>query len=145
MAAAGVRRAGIGFVFHARIDGALRLSSPFMMHRLLVSVVGAGLLLGLGGCVERYSIRPTQLGELNDDLATNTGTRLTIKLETVHGRIIEVTPPVIVYITTSDGQEHMFCSPLRANFANDGVELKHNCGRSARFTRSEISKVEVEN
>jgi len=114
-----------------------------MMHRVL-SVVGLGLLLGLGACVERYNIRPTQLGEFNDEVATNVGTRLTIKLETVDGRIVEVSPPVMIYITTSDGEEHVFCSPLRANFANDGVEVKHNCGRAARFSRSEISKVEVE-
>jgi hypothetical protein len=113
------------------------------MHRV-PSVVGLGLLLALGGCAERYNIRPTQLAELNEDLSTNRGTRLTIKLETVDGRIIEVSPPVTVYITTSDGEEHAFCSPLRATFADDGVEVKHNCGPAARFSRSEISKVEVE-
>lgn len=114
-----------------------------MMHRVL-RVVGTGLLLVLGGCVERYNIRATQLAELNDDVGTNIGTSLRIKLETVDGRIIEVSPPVMVYITTSDGEEHMFCSPLRATFANDGVEVKHNCGRAERFLRSEISKVEIE-
>jgi hypothetical protein len=76
--------------------GPARLSWPFMMHRALW-VVGAGLLLSLGACAERYNIRPTQLSELNDEVATNIGTRLTIKLETVDGRIVEVSSPVTVY------------------------------------------------
>jgi hypothetical protein len=105
----------------------------------------AGLVLSLAGCVERYNIRPTQLAELNEeDLATNTGQRLVVKLETIDGRIVEITPPVIVYITTVDDQEHHFCSPLRARFEGGAVEIKHNCGRPERIQGSEIKKVEVE-
>ena len=47
--------------------------------------------------------------------------------------------------TTADGKEHVFCSPLRANFEGGAVEIKHNCGRPQRLEGSEISKVEVEN
>ena len=103
-----------------------------------------GLSLSLFGCAERYNVRPTQLGELNDDLAATDGTRLKIKLETNDGRIVEVTPPVVVYITTDDGQEHAFCSPLRATYDRGALEIKHNCGRSARLAGREIVKVEVE-
>lgn len=102
------------------------------------------MALSLLGCAERYAIRPTQLSELNDELATNRETRLKVKLETSEGRIIEVNPPVVVYITTDDGQEFSFCSPLRATFDDGAVEIKHNCGSPQRFSRSEISKVEVE-
>jgi hypothetical protein len=103
-----------------------------------------GLALSLMGCAERHIIRPTQLSELNDEVATNTGTRLTIKLETSDGRIVEVKPPVVVYITTDDGQEHAFCSPLRATFDGGAVEIKHSCGRLGRIAGNEIVKVEVE-
>jgi len=86
----------------------------------------------------------TQLAELSDDLATNRGTRLKVKLETSDGHIVEVNPPVVVYITTDDGQEHAFCSPLRATFEGGAVEIEHNCGRGERILGSEITKVEVQ-
>jgi len=104
-----------------------------------------GLAFSVVGCAERYSIRPTQLSELNDDLSANKGdVRLMVKLETSDGRIVEVNPPVLVYVATSDGQEHKFCSPLRATFDGGAVEIKHNCGRPERFYGRDIDKVEVE-
>jgi len=108
------------------------------------SVLWASLMLLSVGCAERYRIRPTQIGELNDDLSTNNETRLKVKLETETGQIVEVSPPVVVYVTTSDGSEHTFCSPLRASFDNGNVTIKHNCGRPETIDGSEISKVEVE-
>lgn len=103
-----------------------------------------GLSVALGGCAERYSIRPTQLSQLNDEIATNREVRIKVRLETVDGRIVEVNPPVVVYVTTNDGQEHYFCSPLRATFEGGAVTIKHNCGRSVRLEGGEISKVELE-
>jgi hypothetical protein len=102
------------------------------------------ILLSLVGCAERYNTRPTQLGELNNDLALNDGRRLKIKLETSDGRIVEVTQPVVVYVTTDDGQEHTFCSLLRATYDEGALEIKHDCGPSARLAGREIAKVEVE-
>lgn len=96
------------------------------------------------GCAERIAIRPTQLSELNKERATNHEVRLKVKLETSDGRIVEVDTPVVVYITTDDGREHWFCSPLRATFEGGAVEIKHNCGRPATIPGSEIVKVEVE-
>jgi hypothetical protein len=102
------------------------------------------LLLTSLACTETHRVRPTQLGQLNDDLATNHGERLKVKLETTDGRIVEVDPPVVVRITTSDGRERIFCSPLRARFERGNLFIKHNCGRPVRIDGNEISKVEVE-
>ena len=107
--------------------------------------VWVGVALSMMGCAERYSIRPTQLSRLNDDLAVNDGSvRMMVKLETSDGRIVEVDPPVLVYITTGDGKEHTFCSPLRVVFEGGAVVIKHNCGRPERIYGDEIAKVEVE-
>ncbi len=112
-----------------------------MVKREVWVVVAVSLL----GCTERYSIRPTQISRLNDDLAVNNGAvRMMVKLETSDGRIVEVDPPVIVYITTQDGREHTFCSPLRAVFEGGAVNIKHNCGRPERIDGNEIRKVEVQ-
>lgn len=70
--------------------------------------------------------------------------RLDVRLETSDGGTVEVDPPVVVYITTSDGQEYPFRSPLRATFEGGAVQIKHNCGRPQTIQGDDILKVEVE-
>jgi len=81
---------------------------------------------------------------LNDELANNRETRLKVKLETIDGRIIEVDPPVWIYITDREGQERLFCSPLRTTFDRGFMYIKHNCGPPARIAANEVLKVQVE-
>ncbi len=114
--------------------------------QMIKRALGAGLLFSMVGCADRYTIRPTQLSMLNDDIAAsgrNGEARLKVKLETIDGRIVEVDPPVWVYVTTRDGQESLLCSPLRVTFASGAMLIKHHCGPPRRFDGEEILKVQV--
>jgi hypothetical protein len=116
---------------------------------------GALALLGLtlSGCAEKYTIRPSQLSVLNDETrlavfgsgtTSDIGIQKVLRLETTSGEIVEINPPVVVTITTSDGRELQFCSPLRADFDGGVLKINHACGPPARLERTEIEKVEVQ-
>jgi hypothetical protein len=97
----------------------------------------------LAGCVERYPIRPTQLEVFNDTPAT-THTRRLVKLELIDGRIVEINPYVVVYVTTSDGDEHEFYSPLKVEFDDGYLTIRSAYSRPGHFEAAEVRKVEVE-
>jgi len=103
-----------------------------------------GLCVALSGCAETYVIRPTQLSVFNDELKTNAGVQKVLRIETASGQMVEIDPPVVVTITTSDGQTRKFCSPLRADFEGGFLSIHHACGNPARLEGQEIDKVEVQ-
>jgi hypothetical protein len=113
-------------------------------------VFGAFALLtaALSGCAEKYTIPPTQLAVLSAENewkgAGGVHIQRVLHLETETGRIVEINPPVVVTITTSQGRELQFCSPLRADFDGGVLKISHSCGPPARLERMEIEKVEVE-
>ncbi len=114
-----------------------------MKFLLAVGVLG----LGLAGCAERLLIRPTELAVFNGEVKVASGDHVAqrvLRLELANGRMVEVNPPVVAYITTSDGVEHTLCSPFRVFFENGAMAVRHACGPPERFLGSEISKVEVE-
>ena len=118
-------------------------------------VFGALALCGLAAsdCADKYTIRPTQLSVLNDDTrlavtsagaATDIGVQKVLRMQTTSGEIVEINPPVVVTITTSDGRELQFCSPLRADFDGGFLKISHSCGGPARLANMDIEKVEVQ-
>lgn len=113
-----------------------------MMRWMVFGVVAAAL----SGCAERHVIRPGQLAVLNDEMSVEGQVRATkvLRFQTAGGQIVDVSPPVVVYITMFDGTELQFCSPLRADFEGDTIMMHHNCGRPQRVQGTEITKVEIE-
>ena len=103
-----------------------------------------GVCAALTGCAETYVIRPTQLSVFNDELKTSSGVQKVLRIETASGQMVEMTPPVVVTITTSDGQKRQFCSPLRSDFEGGFLSIHHACGTPARINGREIDRVEVQ-